>query len=111
MGGRATGPALRDAWQPRRTGEWEQDTFVTLIVPRFGTGRFGQVMDRWLGFRPHRIRLDEIGTFVWERMDGQRTFDEIARDMRTTFGDRVEPAEERLTLFLGRLRRARALGA
>ena len=44
----------------------------------------------------YRIRLNETGTAVWERCDGTTTGREIADELRVQFGDRVEPAEDRL---------------
>jgi hypothetical protein len=44
----------------------------------------------------HRIRLDDIGSEVWRLLDGTRTVQHIATILRSRFGDRVEPAEERV---------------
>ena len=51
-----------------------------------------------------RIRLDDMGSFSWERMDGTRTVQEIAQELRAEFGDEVEPAEERLAPLVRFLR-------
>ena len=80
---------------------------LSLLVPRFGGGRFGRLMDRWLRLGPVRVKLDKIGTFVWSRCDGTRTAAEIAQAMRVELGQRTEPTEQRLELFLKRLLRAK----
>ena len=54
-----------------------------------------------------RIRLDERGSFVWKRLDGARTVAELAAELRASFGESVEPAEERLGELVRQLRRAR----
>jgi hypothetical protein len=57
-----------------------------------------------------QVRLDEIGTYVWRRLDGAHTVGEICRQMRDELGERAEPVEERLRLFLGMLRRENLVG-
>ena len=56
-----------------------------------------------------RLRLDELGAAVWRRLDG-RTVAEVVAGLRGEFGKRCEPAEERLRLYLGILRRERLIG-
>ena len=76
-------------------------------MPRLGRGRLGRLLESWFQPRPYRVHLDDVGTFVWTRIDGTRTVEEIAREMETEFGDRVKPVSQRLGLFLGRLERGR----
>ena len=42
------------------------------------------------------IHLDEIGSFVWLRIDGKRTVADIALPFEEHFGERVHPTHERL---------------
>lgn len=56
-----------------------------------------------------RLRLDELGTAVWRRLDG-RTVAAVVADLRAGFGERCEPAEQRLRLYLTLLRRERLIG-
>ena len=57
---------------------------------------------------PHyKIRLDEVGSFIWEQCDGIQTVKKIADLMRERFGDKVEPVYDRLALFLQSLERNR----
>ena len=94
--------------RPSRVCAWEQDDRgVTLLPPRFGRGPVGRALERWLRPRPYRIRLDAVGTFVWNRCDGSRTVAEIAGQLRDEFGEKVEPAEDRLVSFLSTLLRER----
>ncbi len=55
----------------------------------------------------YRVNLDEIGTWIWLRCDGQHTVEQLAKGLKDEFGDRVEPVHERLTLFLRQLVRGR----
>jgi Coenzyme PQQ synthesis protein D (PqqD) len=97
------------ALAPRRAAEWEEagDRAVVLRPPPGGRGwrRLGE----WLSFQlsTRRIRLDEIASFVWKRLDGQTAVGQIAAEARATYGERVEPAEERVGQFVRLLRRER----
>jgi|GEM_PF-1271268 len=52
-----------------------------------------------------RLRLDERGSFLWRRIDGDRTAEELAEALREAFGEAVEPAGERVARFLYNLDR------
>lgn len=60
------------------------------------------------------LRLDELGAFVWRRLDGEASAAEIARALREEIGaERVgdsEAAEERVERFLTLLRREGLVG-
>ncbi|NMB75718.1 MAG: PqqD family protein [Myxococcales bacterium] len=78
---------------------------VTLKVPRF-ENRLLRRLFGWLNRSPTvDFRLDEIGSFVWLRMDGARTVGRISEETRAHFGQRVEPAYERVGLFCRNLLR------
>ena len=97
--------------RPRRTLEWREVAGgrCVLLRPKFGRSRVG----RWLAARladPHyRIRLDEIGTFVWKACDGETPLMTIADGMRARFGADIEPAERRLAQFVRKMLRSKIL--
>ena len=97
--------------KPRRALEWREIAGgqCVLLRPKFGRGRVG----RWLASRfadPHyRIRLDEIGTFVWKACDGETPLLVIADAMRARFGPDIEPAERRLARFVQKMLRSRII--
>ncbi len=45
------------------------------------------------------IHLDEIGSFVWPLMDGERDITEIGAQMDAHFGEKIHPTYERLAQF------------
>ncbi len=45
------------------------------------------------------IHLDELGSFIWCRIDGESTVLEIAETVKSAFGDKAEPLYERLVKF------------
>jgi len=50
------------------------------------------------------IELDELGSFVWQQMDGKRSIYAICILMRDRFGERAEPLFERAVSFFRILR-------
>ena len=96
--------------RPRRLLEWcEEDDRCVLLRPRFGTTRVARWVAR-LGTDPHyRIRLDEVGTLVWKACDGHTSLADIVGRMRERFGDRVEPADQRLSQFIRKMLKGRMI--
>ena len=105
--------ALRDLERRRRTwvpvrlsDSLEEDGRVVVLAPRF-RNRLGKGLVRLAKRDPSfRVRLDDFGSEAWRAIDGERAVGEIADMMRGRFGDRAEPAEERLVEFLRRLHNA-----
>jgi len=87
---------------PHRLGPWQADGGVRVVVerPRPSTRGLRGAFDhlRWLMSHP-KIRLDELGSFVWKRMEGGETLAEIAEATTEAFPDRAEGMEQRLALF------------
>lgn len=83
---------------PVRAAEFEEHgDRIVVIRPPPTTRGFRGVVDRLLHeLSARRIRLDEHGSFVWRNLDGHRTAGEIAKLLRSSYGDAVEPAEERV---------------
>lgn len=85
-----------------RNVEWEDgpEGGAVLLVPRFRKGPLAKWLQPKLK-RPHiRVKLDEIGSFAWHMMDGSTPFHELVRAMKEHFGEKVEPADERLKKFM-----------
>jgi hypothetical protein len=105
----ATDPGSR---QPVRLLEWrnEDDGTVTVMRPKYGTGRFG----RWLSSRlsrPHcAVKLDDAGSFIWKQCDGSRTMQEIANALQQRTPDDATDLNSRLAVFVRRLERTGLLG-
>jgi hypothetical protein len=63
---------------------------------------------RWL-LSPRRVRLDEIGSFAWRRLDGATKVRALAGAIRDAFPDSCEQLEERLGEHLRAMRRLRLI--
>ena len=97
--------------RPRRRLDWREadDGRCIVLRSRFGEGRIGRWLASKLGDSFYRIRLDEVGTFIWRACDGETPLAEIAGRLREAFGERVEPAEERLARFVQSMLRSRMI--
>jgi hypothetical protein len=80
-----------------------------LLRPRLGSNRLGLWLARWLNDPHYRIRLDELGAFVWKACDGEASLASIAVALQERFGAEVEPADERLARFVRQMLRAKLL--
>lgn len=92
---------------PVRLARWEQaGERVVLHRPRPVSSGVKGLLGR-ISYRlsASRIRLDDIGTFAWRQLDGRTTVRQAAEAMRENFGEKAEPAEERLGQFVRTLRR------
>jgi hypothetical protein len=94
---------------PARAAEWREagERAVLLRPPPGGAG--WRRLPEWLSFQlsTRRIRLDEVGTFVWRRLDGRSAVRQVAAELRARFGEQVEPAEERVGKLIRLLHRER----
>lgn len=45
------------------------------------------------------IHLDEIGSFVWQSIDGECTIMDMGKPMEEHFGEKAQPTYERLAQF------------
>jgi len=97
--------------RPVRAHRWTtgDEDRVTVLIPKF-TNRW---LVRWLVpllAKPDvRLRLDDVGSFVWRRCDGSRTVRQLADEVREQFGGDPEPTLERVVQFMRRLTRADTL--
>ena len=50
-----------------------------------------------------KIELDVYGSYVWERINGQKNIYEIGKEVSQNFGTEIEPLYERMALFIRNL--------
>ncbi|MDA2938937.1 PqqD family protein [Acidobacteria bacterium AH-259-A15] len=97
--------------RPRRRLDWEEDGEgrAVLLRPKLGEGRLGRWVASYFKNPYYQIRFDEFGSLVWKSCDGKTQVSEILEQMRERFGDRIEPAEERLYEFICKMHRAKLI--
>lgn len=73
------------------------NTFLRNILPR----KFRQAV--------FKIRLDELGTAVWKKIDGVKNAGQIAEELESEHGDKMQPVVPRLSKFLVILKNAKLI--
>ncbi len=73
-----------------------------LLKPRYGRTWLGRLLTRRLADPWVKVHLDELGTWLWELMDGERTLAELATLLEEEHPDE-EGARQRLLLFVRQL--------
>jgi hypothetical protein len=51
-----------------------------------------------------RIKLDILGSFVWNNCNGKKTVKDIAEQMKKEYGDYAEPVTDRVNNYIGQLK-------
>ncbi len=100
---------LPDGVIPERLVPWEEldNGRVDLLVPRWREGWLARWMNRWLKHPTIRVHLDDLGSFVWLRCDGERSVGQISAALTEELGDDAEMAPERLGMFLQHMQRVK----
>jgi len=93
---------------PERGCEWEMDgETVVVLSPKFKNRFLVRTLLPRMKRPNWKIRLDDIGSFVWLQCDGRATVREIGKLMKDRFGEKAEPVYDRLALFLRNLTESR----
>jgi hypothetical protein len=97
-------PMRRVPWLERDDGR------VVIDRPRPPVDGLGGLFRRagWM-LSPRRIKLDEVGSFAWRRLDGATKVRALAGVMRDAFPDSCDQLEERLGDYLRAMRRLRLI--
>jgi len=76
----------------------EEDGIVTLEVEN--KGMMNRIFQKLLKKpKVSYIHLDEIGSFVWPRMDGEKDIIMLGEEVKSFFGEKAEPLYERLVKY------------
>jgi len=93
---------------PVRNFEHEEvDGLVVVIAYRQKKNFFDRTIFKKWAEKPVKIDLDEIGSYVWKLIDGKRNVEEITLLAEEHFKDKIQPAKERVSLFLKQLHKNR----
>jgi hypothetical protein len=94
---------------PEKTVQFEtdEDGMATILGPRFRSRLMKSLIGSRLKDPYFRIKLDDVGSTVWENIDGTRKIGEIAGILTARFGERVEPCHDRLSIFFTQLEMSR----
>lgn len=94
---------------PVRNIGWEKNPegLVVLLKPKFKHPIFQKHIIPRLKNPHYKIRLDDVGSCVWESCSGELTVKELGEILQVRFGEKVEPLYDRLAIFLKSLERSR----
>lgn len=88
---------------PRRKEEihWECDDAGAVTIYRKNQGVANGIAQK-LFRKPKvtQVHLDEMGNFIWPRIDGKRSVYELALLVKEEFGEKAEPLYDRLIRYL-----------
>ena len=87
--------------KPVRNGKlrWsDEDGKITLEIEN--TGVWNRIFQKLLKKpRVTYIHLDEMGSFIWPLLDGDKDISEIGKAVANQFGDKANPLYERLAKY------------
>lgn len=80
-----------------------EDGTVQILIPKF-SGWLSSKLLQPLVKHPHIVlSLDELGAATWLLCNGNNTVRNICTTLKQQFGEKIQPAEERVTSFLSQL--------
>jgi hypothetical protein len=89
--------------QPQHQHEMEEEGIVRVLIPRF-QGKISSLLLQPRLKSPYiKLSLDELGSAVWLQCDGKQNVRTICSKLREQMGEKIEPAEDRITRFLSQL--------
>jgi hypothetical protein len=93
--------------KPKRNLEWEsrESDLVMLLVPKFKNPLLVKWFVPMLAKPNIKVKLDEFGSFVWTRCDGQTSVERMGEEMALKFGEPLESLYERIGKFVAKLAR------
>lgn len=80
--------------------QWSTDEEGAVTLDIENTGIFNRVAQKLL-HKPKvsHIHLDEIGSFVWPLLDGEKNIIELGKLVEVQFGEKANPLYERLAKY------------
>lgn len=94
---------------PVRNIKWKkkEDGLIILLKPKFRHPFITKHILPHLKRPYYKIKLDAVGSFIWELCDGKLSVKEIAQSLKHHFKDEVEPLYDRMALFFQSLEKHR----
>ena len=79
---------------------WHTDLKKRVILEVENRGVFNTVAQKVFG-KPRftKVHLDDMGTFVWPLIDGERTVEDIGKLVKEEFGEKAEPLYPRIVKY------------
>ena len=80
---------------------WDSDAESGAVTLHIENKGFVKKLTQILLGKPKvsHIHLDEMGSFIWPILDGEKSIIEIGKDVSAHFGENAEPLYERLAKY------------
>ena len=85
---------------PKRVCEDEINNGITTVLYIKKSTFIEKIFFRSLINKPHKIDLDEIGSFIYGKINASKSIEEIISLAKEHFGEKIEPAENRVVQFM-----------
>ena len=86
---------------PHIQTECDENGLVTLSWQRFPNQWLTRILSKW--YSPSiRVPLEQIGSAVWQQIDGKRKAEEVIREVAMQFPDE-ENLPQRIAMYLSKL--------
>ncbi len=85
---------------PKRICEDETNNEIVTVLFIKNPSFIEKIFFKSLINKPQKIDLDEIGSFIWKKIDGANNVDKIISLAIEHFGKKIEPAENRVIQFM-----------
>lgn len=81
--------------------KWDINDKGKVTIHMVHNGIYDKIAQKFFG-RPEisHIDLDEMGTFIWQLIDGKNDIDDIANAVKVKFGEKAEPLYDRLVHYM-----------
>jgi len=83
--------------------EIDENNFVTVITPKFRNKLLQKFILPKMKNKHFKIELDKFGSFIWLNINGKNSAADIINISSQHFGDEINPADERVGIFLYQL--------
>lgn len=90
--------------------EWrisEETKKVIVERPKFDNSLLKKYLLPYFKNQNFDVKLDDFGSFVWQKIDGEKNIYEIALELEKEFGEKVNPVYDRLSRFIKHLHQQR----
>ena len=95
--------------RPLVDDETRSDGKITLLKPKFSSSFFMKLFLRDGRDKHFKLKLDEIGSACWSKIDGHKNAGVICEELLDQFNESIQPIGERIGKFLVMLKKAKLI--
>lgn len=79
---------------------WSEDEKGIVTLEKENTGAMNRIFQKLLKKpKTSYIHLDELGSYIWALIDGEKKISDFGEPVKEKFGDKAEPLYERLARY------------